>query len=68
MLHLVHRGYYYNNLGKGSLNMESINYEGSGVNIETANNVKKQFENIVSTDAFAHCTPINKVGAFAYLI
>lgn len=48
--------------------MESINYEGSGVNIETANNVKKQFENIVSTDAFAHCTPINKVGAFASLI
>lgn len=48
--------------------MKSINYKGSGVNIEMANNVKRQFEDVVSSHALTHCKPINKVGAFASLI
>jgi phosphoribosylformylglycinamidine cyclo-ligase len=48
--------------------MDSINYETSGVSVETANNVKKQFKEVVSAQGLAHCTPINQVGAFASLV
>ncbi len=48
--------------------MDNINYEAAGVSIETANDVKKQFKDIVSSNEFAHCKPINRVGAFASLV
>lgn len=48
--------------------MDNINYEAAGVNIETANDVKKQFKDIVSSNELAHCKPINRVGAFASLV
>jgi len=48
--------------------MSKINYESSGVNIETANDVKEQFKDIVSSRTLDHCKPINKVGAFASLV
>ncbi|MCL2565634.1 MAG: phosphoribosylformylglycinamidine cyclo-ligase [Defluviitaleaceae bacterium] len=48
--------------------MSKINYESSGVSIETANDVKNQFKDIVSSRTLDHCKPINKVGAFASLV
>jgi phosphoribosylformylglycinamidine cyclo-ligase len=48
--------------------MDSINYETSGVSVETANEVKKQFKQMVSAQSLAHCAPINRVGAFASLV
>jgi phosphoribosylformylglycinamidine cyclo-ligase len=48
--------------------MDKINYEDVGVSIETANDAKKQFTGFVSSKEFAHCKPINKVGAFASLL
>jgi phosphoribosylformylglycinamidine cyclo-ligase len=53
--------------GKGNT-MDSINYEASGVSIETANDVKEQFKQMVSAQGLAHCAPINQVGAFASLV
>ena len=47
---------------------DHINYESAGVNIETANDTKKQFKDIVSSQSLAHCAPINQVGAFASLV
>lgn len=48
--------------------MSKINYESSGVSIETANDVKNQFKDIVSSQTLTHCKPINRVGAFASLV
>ena len=48
--------------------MNVVDYKGAGVNIETANTVKGQFGSFVSADSFAHCKPINRVGAFASLL
>jgi len=48
--------------------LENINYETVGVSIETANDTKEKFKNIVSSQSLAHCAPINKVGAFASLV
>ena len=48
--------------------MDNINYESAGVSIETANDTKSKFKDIVSSKNLAHCTPINKVGAFASLV
>jgi hypothetical protein len=52
----------------GEITMDKINYEDAGVSIETANDAKKQFTDFVSSKEFAHCKPINKVGAFASLL
>jgi phosphoribosylformylglycinamidine cyclo-ligase len=48
--------------------MKKNNYEAAGVSINTANEAKEQFKSIVSNDSMKHCTPINKVGAFASLV
>ena len=48
--------------------MDNINYEAAGVSIETANDVKKQFKDVVSSHELGHCKPLNKVGAFASLV
>jgi phosphoribosylformylglycinamidine cyclo-ligase len=48
--------------------MDSINYETSGVSVETANDAKKQFGEIVSAQSLPHCSPLNRVGAFASLV
>jgi len=48
--------------------MDNLNYEAAGVSIETANDAKSKFKEIVSAQSLAHCTPINKVGAFASLV
>jgi len=48
--------------------MNIINYETSGVDIQAANDAKRQFKDIVSSYELGHCKPINKVGAFASLV
>jgi len=48
--------------------LDNLNYESAGVSIETANDTKKKFKDMVSSQGFSHCTPINKVGAFASLV
>ena len=48
--------------------MDNINYEAAGVSIETANDTKKNFKDIVSSANLTHCKPINQVGAFASLV
>lgn len=48
--------------------MDNINYEAAGVSIETANAVKKQFKDVVSSHELVHCKPLNKIGAFASLV
>ncbi|MCL1859727.1 MAG: phosphoribosylformylglycinamidine cyclo-ligase [Oscillospiraceae bacterium] len=48
--------------------MDNINYESAGVSIETANDTKEKFKDIVSSKSLTHCTPINRVGAFASLV
>ena len=48
--------------------MGNINYESAGVNINTANDTKNKFKDIVSSQSLTHCTPINQVGAFASLV
>ena len=47
---------------------ETVNYETAGVSIETANDTKSKFKDIVSSQTLSHCMPINKVGAFASLV
>ena len=49
-------------------NTEAISYEAAGVSIDTADDAKKQFKEIVSSQSLTHCTPINQVGAFASLV
>ena len=49
-------------------NNANMNYEAAGVNINTANDTKKKFKGIVSSQGLTHCTPINQVGAFASLV
>ena len=49
-------------------NKASLNYEAAGVNINTANDTKNKFKDIVSSQSLTHCTPINQVGAFASLV
>ena len=46
----------------------NMNYEVAGVSIEAANTTKEKFKDIVSSEGLSHCTPINKVGAFASLV
>jgi phosphoribosylformylglycinamidine cyclo-ligase len=48
--------------------VDNLNYESAGVSIDTANDTKNKFKDIVSSKGLAHCTPINKVGAFASLV
>jgi phosphoribosylformylglycinamidine cyclo-ligase len=48
--------------------MERMNYEASGVSIDTANDTKKQFHRMVSSEKTSLCTPLNQVGAFASLV
>ncbi|MCL1794687.1 MAG: phosphoribosylformylglycinamidine cyclo-ligase [Oscillospiraceae bacterium] len=48
--------------------MGDMNYKSAGVNIETANETKNKFKDIVSSKGFAHCKPLNRVGAFASLV
>lgn len=49
-------------------NSGRINYENSGVSINTANDTKSQFKDIVSSKTLSHCKPLNRVGAFASLV
>jgi len=48
----------------------NISYEAAGVNIDTANDTKEKFKEIVSSpdQSISHCKPLNKVGAFASLV
>ena len=48
--------------------MGDVNYKSAGVSIETANDTKEKFRDIVSAKGFAHCKPLNRVGAFASLV
>jgi phosphoribosylformylglycinamidine cyclo-ligase len=48
--------------------MDNLSYEAAGVNIDAANEMKKQLSGSVSARGFAHCRPLNGVGAFASLV
>jgi len=48
--------------------MDTISYKSAGVNIDAADEVKKQITGAVSARGLAHCTPLNRVGAFASLL
>ncbi|MCL2095781.1 MAG: phosphoribosylformylglycinamidine cyclo-ligase [Oscillospiraceae bacterium] len=47
---------------------ENISYESAGVSIDTANETKRQFKDIVSSKSSGSCRPVNQVGAFASLV
>lgn len=53
---------------RGEFLIDNLSYEAAGVSIKTANDAKKQFTDIVSTNESAHCKPLNRVGAFASLV
>ena len=45
-----------------------VSYEAAGVSIDAADAVKKRFGGVVSSESVAHCSPVNRVGAFASLV
>ena len=47
---------------------ESISYAGAGVDIDNADDFKRSIAGAVSAREFAHCKPLNKIGAFASLL
>jgi len=48
--------------------MDNINYKNAGVDIDAADGVKRRIGGVVSSAGLPHCTPVNRVGAFASLL
>lgn len=58
-----------NNSGKASNESNSsVNYKDAGVDIDNADDLKRQIGRTVSAQSLTHCTPLNRVGAFASLV
>lgn len=47
---------------------KNISYKEAGVNIDAADELKRQIRTAVSSHKLDHCAPLNRVGAFASLV
>ena len=48
--------------------MDGVSYKKAGVDIDAADDLKRQLGNSVSSQKLGHCVPLNGVGAFAALV
>ena len=48
--------------------MDNISYKAAGVDVDAADAMKRRLGAAVSSRSVAHCTPLNRVGAFASLL